>query len=114
MFVLEEGRVVVLKLWQGGDCLLRILEQGDCFGEIVLLDLCPRSASVLAVEDCVAIERSAPSLHSLYEKDVEQFAMIEMNMGREISRRLRESDERLLRARMGAADVSADYLFPAS
>ncbi len=114
MFVLEEGKVAVLKCWQGGDCLLRILEQGDCFGEMALLDLCPRSASVRAVEDCVAIELSAASLHELYEKDLEQFTMIEMNMGREVSRRLRESDERLFRARMGVADVSADYLFPAS
>ncbi len=39
--------------------------------------------------------------------------MIEMNMGREVSRRLRESDERLFRARMGAPDAGADYVFPA-
>ena len=114
MFVLEEGRVAVLKRWQGRDCLLRTLERGDCFGEMALLDLCPRSASVRAVEDCAAIELSAASLYQLYKKDLEQFAMIEMNMGREVSRRLRESDERLFRARMGVADAGADYVFPAS
>jgi hypothetical protein len=38
--------------------------------------------------------------------------MIEMNMGREVSRRLRESDERLFRVRMGVADADADYVFP--
>ncbi|MGH8681165.1 MAG: Crp/Fnr family transcriptional regulator [Burkholderiales bacterium] len=113
MFVLEEGRVAVLKRWQGADCLLRILERGDCFGEMALLDLRPRSASVRAVEDCAAIELSAAGLYQLYKKDLEQFAMIEMNMGREVSRRLRESDQRLFRARMGAADAGADYVFPA-
>jgi CRP-like cAMP-binding protein len=113
MFVLEEGRVAVLKRWQGADCLLRNLERGDCFGEMALLDLSPRSASVRAVEDCAAIELSAASLYQLYKKDLEQFAMIEMNMGREVSRRLRESDERLFRARMGVANVGADYVFPA-
>jgi CRP-like cAMP-binding protein len=113
MFVLEEGKVAVLKRWQGGDCLLRILERGDCFGEMALMDFFPRSASVLAVEDCVAIELSAASLHELYGKDLEQFTMIEMNMGREVSRRLRESDERLFRASMGAADAGADYAFRA-
>jgi CRP-like cAMP-binding protein len=113
MFVLEEGKVAVLKRWQGGDCLLRILERGDCFGEMALMDFFPRSASVLAVEDCVAIELSAASLHELYGRDLEQFTMIEMNMGREVSRRLRESDERLFRASMGAADAGADYVFRA-
>ncbi len=113
MFVLEEGKVAVLKRWQEGDCLLRILERGDCFGEMALMDFFPRSASVLAVEDCVAIELSAARLHELYEMDPRQFAMIEMNMGREVSRRLRESDERLFRASMGAADAGADYVFRA-
>ena len=112
MFVLEEGRVAVLKRWQDGNCVLQILERGDCFGEMALLDLFPRSASVCAVEDCVAIELSAASLYELYKKDLEQFAMIEMNMGREVSRRLRESHERLFRVRMGVADAGADYLFP--
>jgi CRP-like cAMP-binding protein len=114
MFVLEEGRVAVLKRWQGGDRLLRTLERGDCFGEMALLDLFPRSASVCAVEDCVAIELSAASLYQLYKKDLEQFAMIEMNMGREVSRRLRISDARLFRARMGVADADADDVYPAT
>jgi CRP-like cAMP-binding protein len=112
MFVLEEGRVAVLKRWQGDDRLLRTLERGDCFGEMALLDLGPRSASVRALEDCAAIELSTASLYQLYQKDLEQFAMIEMNMGREVSRRLRESDERLFRVRMGVADADADYVFP--
>jgi CRP-like cAMP-binding protein len=112
MFVLEAGRVAVLKRWQGNDCLLRVLERGECFGEMALLDLSPRSASVRALEDCAAIELSATSLYELYQKDLEQFTMIEMNMGREVSRRLRESDARLFRARMGAADAGADYVFP--
>jgi CRP-like cAMP-binding protein len=114
MFVLEEGKVAVLKRWQGRDYILRTLQQGDCFGEMALLDLSPRSASVRAVEDCVAIELSAASLYDLYNKDLEQFAMIEMNMGREVCRRLRELDERLFRAKMGAADFAADYPSPAS
>jgi CRP-like cAMP-binding protein len=60
-----------------------------------LIDFSPRSASVRAVEDCTALQISAACISQIYEKDLEQFAMIEMNMGREVSRRLRESDAAL-------------------
>jgi CRP/FNR family transcriptional regulator, cyclic AMP receptor protein len=109
MFVLEQGRVAVLKFWQGQQHLLRNLEKGDCFGEMALMDLFPRSASVVALEDCTAIQLSTVSLHRVYEQDLEQFAMIQMNMGREVSRRLREMDERLFRARMGVAIIDEDF-----
>jgi CRP-like cAMP-binding protein len=95
MYVLVSGRVAVLKAKQGTERLIRHLEAGDCFGEMALMDYAPRSASILAVEDCEAIEISASCLHRIYETDVEQFALIEMNMGREVSRRLREADKKL-------------------
>jgi CRP-like cAMP-binding protein len=72
--------------------------QGDCFGEMALIDFCPRSASVRALEDSRAIELSATSLQQLYEKDPAQFTMIYMNLGRELSRRLREVNDLLFRA----------------
>ena len=103
MYVLESGRVTVSKSWQGHDLLLRRLGRGDCFGEMALLDLCPRSASVRAVEDCSAIELSSANLYRLFERDVEQFALIQMNIGREMSRRLRITDDLLFRASMGEA-----------
>src|SRR4029079_1301261 len=58
MFVLEAGKVAVLKSWRGQE-FLRILKDGDCFGEMALMDLLPRSASIRAVEDCTAIRLSA-------------------------------------------------------
>ena len=114
MFVLEAGKVAVLKSWRNEEYLLHVLETGDCFGEMALMDLMPRSASVRATEDCRAILVSAASLYRVYEKDLEQFAMIQMNMGREVSRRLREADERLFRARMGTPAVDEQYVFRAS
>jgi CRP-like cAMP-binding protein len=114
MFVLEAGKVAVLKSWKDAAYLLHALDTGDCFGEMALMDLMPRSASVRATADCRAIVVSAASLYRVYEKDIEQFAMIQMNMGREVSRRLREADDRLFRARMGTPGVDAEYVFRAS
>jgi len=107
MFVLEAGRVAVLKSWQGEEHLLAELGPGDCFGEMALMDLYPRSASVLALEACTALELSADSFFQVYKKDLEQFALIQMNLGREVSRRLRLADERLFQIKMGAPHPSA-------
>ncbi|WP_418318784.1 Crp/Fnr family transcriptional regulator [Piscinibacter sakaiensis] len=104
MFVLEAGRAAVVKGWQGSEVLLHHLEAGDCFGEMALMDLFPRSASVIAETDCVAIELTTESLAGLFERDLEQFALIQMNIGREVCRRLRAADDRLFRLRMGEAD----------
>jgi len=101
MFVLEAGRVSVIKGWQGRDYVLHTLASGDCFGEMALMDLCPRSASVRADEDCRAIEFGSSALLRLFERDAEQFALIQMNIGREVCRRLRATDELLFRVRMG-------------
>lgn len=97
VYVLETGKVAVLKTAGGRGHLLSYLSAGDCFGEMALLDMSPRSASVHAVEDCTAIKIDGGSLLRVYEKDPEQFVLIEMNLARELSRRLRATDDRLFR-----------------
>jgi CRP-like cAMP-binding protein len=100
MFVLESGSASVLKLWQGREHLLHRLQAGDCVGEMALMDLQPRSASVRADVGCRAIEFSTDDLMRLFEHDIEQFALIQMNIGREVCRRLRATGELLFRFRM--------------
>jgi CRP/FNR family transcriptional regulator, cyclic AMP receptor protein len=112
MYVIERGSVEVLKRWEGREWSLHQLTDGDCFGEMALMDFFPRSASVRAVEDCRAIEIATDALHRLYERDVEQFALIQMNIGREVCRRLRATDELLFRARMDGVPMAlAENLF---
>ncbi len=111
MFVLESGAAAVLKAWRGRDFVLNELQAGDCFGEMALMDLQPRSASVRAESDCRAIEFSNDDLLHLYESDVEQFALMQMNIGREVCRRLRATDELLFRARMGEGPPGPEGFF---
>jgi len=95
MYLLEAGEVAILKRWQEYYFRLNYLHAGDCIGEMSLIDLGRRSASVLAIADCRAIELTYGHLLDLYQRDLEQFAMIQMNMAREVSRRLRVADETL-------------------
>ncbi len=92
MFVLVEGQVAVIKTTQGQEYELRRLGPGDCFGELELIDLCPRAASVRALTECTAIEIPATLMHQVYKIDATSYAMLQMNMGREVSRRLRKLD----------------------
>jgi CRP-like cAMP-binding protein len=108
LFVLESGEVEVFRLYDGREHLLARLGAGDCFGEMALLDLLPRSATVRALTPCTAIELSTASLFRLYETDLEQFALVQMNVARELSRRLREADERLLQATRGRPQTVAE------
>lgn len=107
LFVLETGAASVLKGWDGREVLLRRLHDGDCFGEMALMDLMPRSASVRADADCLALELRSDDLYRLFEHDLEQFTLIQMNLGREVSRRLRATDEVLFRIRMGEPALDA-------
>lgn len=95
-FVLQEGVVAIERSWQDTQLSLGRLKAGDCIGEMSLIDLMPRSASVRAEQACIAIEITLRSLHNLYKQEPEQYAIIMMNMGREVSRRLRIADDRLL------------------
>jgi CRP-like cAMP-binding protein len=95
MFVLEDGAVSVIRYWKDTPVILRHLGSGDCFGEIALMEMMPRSATVRADVDCTAIELPRAALFELYHADLEQFTLIQMNMGREICRRLHDADDRL-------------------
>jgi len=99
MFVLESGAVAISKQWEGKEHLLEHLSQGDCFGEMALIDLSPRSASVMAIEPSSAIAIDYTNMLDLHMHNLEQFTIIQMNMARELSRRLRLADEQLFQAK---------------
>lgn len=95
LFCIIDGSVTVEKFVNDKPCELGQLGAGDCIGEMALIDFQPRSASVRANCDCHALEIPGSSLRALFKRDLEQYLMIMMNMGREVSRRLRKADERL-------------------
>ncbi|MGQ0456968.1 MAG: Crp/Fnr family transcriptional regulator [Hyphomicrobium sp.] len=113
LFVLETGKGAVLKSWRGQERLIQTLNVGDCFGEMAVMDLSRRSASVRAEEDCTAICISAANLYKVYGQDLKQFALMQMNLGREVCRRLREANSRLFSVKMATPDAGIEHDFPA-
>jgi len=111
-YVLETGKVMILKNWADQVYRLRDLEAGDCFGEMALIDMMSRSATVKAVTKCNALELSLDDLHQLYEYDHEQFMVLYMNLAREVSRRLRAADRRLFEIDMRKEKPIATSLQP--
>lgn len=93
MFVLINGEMEVLKRSQGGvEARVAMLGPGDWFGEMSILDVQPRSATVRALAPSRLVRITAADLDSLYRYDVKSYAIIVLNLARELSRRLRVAD----------------------
>ncbi len=101
MYIVESGQVAVLKHWSGQAYLMNTLGPGQCFGEMALMDMSPRSASVQILEDCRVVKIGAADMLALYQQDLEQFTLLQMNLGREVSRRLRQFQSHLFHSRIG-------------
>ncbi|HFE37912.1 MAG TPA: cyclic nucleotide-binding domain-containing protein [Gammaproteobacteria bacterium] len=100
MYVLTSGKVQVSRRRNNHVYPVSELHGTDCFGEMAMIDYRTRSADVRAMSDCEAIEISLDVISAIWEHDVREFAMLQMNLAREVSRRLREANDLLLAARM--------------
>jgi len=90
LYVLTQGSVKGSKNIDGDEFQIDILSEGDCFGIMELIDPSPRLNSVMAQTFCTALKVSGLDLLELYKQNLEQYTLIQMNMAREISRRLRQ------------------------
>ncbi len=93
-FILE-GSVEVEK---GGVFLVRLCE-GDTFGEMEFLDVMPAAATVRAISPSTVATISNRALYELSKASMRAFAMVVMNLARDLSRRLRRMDEIVARGR---------------
>jgi CRP-like cAMP-binding protein len=93
MFVLLDGEMEVLKQSKRQrEIRVAVLGPGDWFGEMSILDVMPRSATVRAIAPSRMLRLTAHDLDALYRKDLRSYSLILMNVAREMSRRLRVAD----------------------
>ncbi len=55
-YLVQSGRVKIVKIFGNIEKTIDILKPGEFFGEMALLENAPRSASIVAVEDCKLLE----------------------------------------------------------
>ncbi len=91
--LLVKGRVKVLKLADMKGKILFEMNEGDFFGEMALIDLRPRSASVVALSECEVISIPADYFEELIHREPQ----ILINIAKALSERLRVSNEKLLK-----------------
>jgi CRP-like cAMP-binding protein len=97
MFVVSEGELEICKRGRdGSEFCLAVLKRGDCVGEMSLIDIQPRSATVRAVGPAGLIMLDQAAIAGLYRTDLEVYTLLVLNIAREISRRLRQADQALV------------------
>jgi CRP/FNR family cyclic AMP-dependent transcriptional regulator len=93
MYVLLEGEIEVAKRSRRGDEVrVAILGPTDWFGEMSILDMQSRSATVRALAPSRLLRITSADLDALYRFDLKSYALILLNLARDLSRRLRVAD----------------------
>jgi CRP/FNR family transcriptional regulator, cyclic AMP receptor protein len=101
MFVVHSGKLVVSKRADSGrDLRMSALEAGDFFGEMTLIEMQNRSATVVAESPTVLYELTAQKLYKYYKTDVYGYVIVMQNINRELCRRLRRADNRFAELEM--------------
>src|ERR1700730_11943345 len=96
MFVVHSGELVVSRLGNSGRVIrMTGLGPGDFFGEMTLIEMQNRSATVVAESSTVLYELTARNLYTYYKADILAYVLVIQNINRELCRRLRRADNRI-------------------
>ena len=101
MFIVRSGELVVSKLGDAGhEIRISSLEPGDFFGEMTLIEMQNRSATVVAETATVLYELTARQLYTYYKSDIHAYVIVLQNINRELCRRLRRAGNRIAELEM--------------
>jgi CRP-like cAMP-binding protein len=96
MFLVRRGEVMVCRDMEDGRRLKMVrMGEGEFFGEMTLIDIQKRSATVVVEKPALLFSLGNRDLYRLFQDDVPGYVMILQNLCRELSRRLRVTNQRL-------------------
>ena len=92
LYIVISGRLKVLMSdKEGKEVILAILNQGDFFGEMGLIDQAPRSATVVAIDSCELLTMTRADFTKCLQKNFD----LTMNVILGLVKRLREADRKI-------------------
>ena len=103
MYIVQSGSVEIVLPTDDGELQLAVLEGGDFFGEMAILEGEPRTAGARAVEDCALL----PVKGATFTKMLQENPEIAVRMMRKLSARIRDLKDRLTDALDHAASEPA-------
>ena len=104
MFIVHSGELVVGKLGDSGRLVhMARLYPGDFFGEMTLIEMQNRSATVVAERPTMLYELTARNLYTYYKADIQAYVIVMQNINRELCRRLRRADNRIAKLMLRAS-----------
>jgi len=95
MFIIAEGRVRLSQMIAGGEEALALLNAGQHFGEMALIDDGPRSSFAIAHSSCILYELGSRAFNEVMFMHKEIAYTLLWTLVRTLAHRLRETDERL-------------------
>lgn len=106
MFIIHTGRVEIIKHYgESRESTLAVMQARDFFGEMAIIECVARSASVRALKSTLLLGLKSSHLHQLFKHRPDQYAIVILNIARDLSRRLRALDENWSEAsRRGSLD----------
>jgi len=91
MYIVQTGRVRLFRSVEEQEQDLGVMEKGDFFGEMSILEGLPRTVSAAAVEDAELIEINSMTFDKMIKSNIE----IAIRMLRKLSIRLRAAERKL-------------------
>lgn len=93
LYVTLEGELeAVMSSRRGHETRVALFGPGDWFGEMALIDVMPRPATVRAVAPTRLLQMCPRHLDAVYRRDVKAYALLVMNIARQLSRKLRVAE----------------------
>jgi CRP-like cAMP-binding protein len=90
MYLIGKGKVEVVKrTGEGRKTTIAVLEGGDFFGEMCIIECMPRSASVVTLEPTLLYALKGTDIFRLFKAWPDQCAILMLNISRDLCRRLR-------------------------
>ena len=95
-YIVLKGRIEYLKPRGNGFTHVRDYTFGQEFGCVAMIGLRDRAGDHIAPEESVVVQVTSELFHALQEALPKDFGLFLLNLSREMARRLRESDSRLV------------------